>query len=230
MSTSVGRGQTTKGIWLASHVDSKTLILDCEGTDSKERGEERHKFEHCSSLFALAMADLLIINMWTTDVGRHTASNYGVLKIIFEMNLKLFQQECAKKILIVLRDFDPKRNQLTIIQDLIIKDINKIWSEIKKPEKYKDSTPNNFFQFEFITLPHKKYFEAQFDEEIKAIRKRFNHDHPDYLFNHVNAEKNVPADGIKHYCIQLWSDIINEKDLNIVLFQFLKFSQVKKKC
>ena len=41
------------------------MILDCEGTDSKERGEDRFRFEHCSSLFALAMADVLIINMWT---------------------------------------------------------------------------------------------------------------------------------------------------------------------
>ncbi len=59
-----GRGQTTKGIWVALH-PSKFLILDCEGTDSKERGEDRHKFEHCSSLFSLALADILIINMWS---------------------------------------------------------------------------------------------------------------------------------------------------------------------
>lgn len=65
MSTTVGRGQTTKGVWMASHQEAKVLILDCEGTDSKERGEDRHKFEHSSSLFCLAVADVLIINMWT---------------------------------------------------------------------------------------------------------------------------------------------------------------------
>ncbi len=59
------RGQTTKGIWVAMSKEFKIMILDCEGTDSKERGEDRYKFEHCSSLFALAMADLLIINMWS---------------------------------------------------------------------------------------------------------------------------------------------------------------------
>jgi hypothetical protein len=60
-----GRGQTTQGIWVAMNNDYKVMILDCEGTDSKERGEDRFKFEHCSSLFALAMADVLVINMWT---------------------------------------------------------------------------------------------------------------------------------------------------------------------
>jgi hypothetical protein len=60
-----GRGQTTQGIWVAMNPKYRVLVLDCEGTDSKERGEDRFKFEHCSSLFALAMADVLIINMWT---------------------------------------------------------------------------------------------------------------------------------------------------------------------
>jgi hypothetical protein len=69
MSSSVGRGQTTKGVWAATHTESKVFILDCEGTDSKERGEDRHKFEHSSALFCLAMADLLIVNMWTNVIS-----------------------------------------------------------------------------------------------------------------------------------------------------------------
>ena len=93
MDSEEGIGQTTKGIWVAFNSKLKICILDCEGTDSKERGEERGKFEHCSSLFALELSDVLIINMWCSDVGRYTASNYGVLKIVFEMNMKLFQQE-----------------------------------------------------------------------------------------------------------------------------------------
>jgi hypothetical protein len=70
------RGQTTKGIWVALSKKFKMMILDCEGTDSKERGEDRYKFEHCSSLFALAMADLLIINMWS--------------------NVKIYNSECRE--------------------------------------------------------------------------------------------------------------------------------------
>lgn len=41
MDASKGRHQTTKGLWLARDHDSSTLILDAEGTDSKERGEDR---------------------------------------------------------------------------------------------------------------------------------------------------------------------------------------------
>jgi protein SEY1 len=40
-----GRTQTTKGIWMAVNADSNILVFDIEGTDSKERGEQRMTFE-----------------------------------------------------------------------------------------------------------------------------------------------------------------------------------------
>ncbi len=33
--------QTTKGIWMSKNLDGSILIFDIEGTDSKERGEQR---------------------------------------------------------------------------------------------------------------------------------------------------------------------------------------------
>ena len=216
MNSSVRRGQTTKGVWIAADYKSKILIIDCEGTDSKSRSEaDRGKFEHSSSLFALAMSDILIINMWTSDVGRYTASNYGVLKIVFEMNLKLFEQKTAKKIIIFLRDFDPSRNKKDKIEGLILEDIHKIWKDIKIPEKYVGKGPENFFSFEFITLPHLKYKENDFKNEISNLRKRLKKDDPNYFFSNLSSIKNVPADGLKQYVTQIWTDILNEKDLDI---------------
>jgi hypothetical protein len=78
-----GRTQTTKGVWMAVNADSNILVFDIEGTDSKERGDQRVTFEQTTSLFALAIADVLLINMWTNDIGRYGASNYGLLKVIF---------------------------------------------------------------------------------------------------------------------------------------------------
>ena len=90
MDDDFGRQQTTKGIWMSCNEEKNVLVFDIEGTDSKERGEQRMTFEQTTSLFALAIADVLMINMWTQDVGRYGASNYGLLKVIFECNLKLF--------------------------------------------------------------------------------------------------------------------------------------------
>ena len=119
MDSNEGRGQTTKGIWMARNPEGSILIFDIEGTDSKERGEQRMTFEQTTSLFALANADCLLINMWTTDIGRYGASNYGLLKVIFEVNLKLFGQSSAKKLLFVLRDFDDRGNNFERIKGII---------------------------------------------------------------------------------------------------------------
>lgn len=112
----VGRQQTTKGVWLSINGRKDVIILDIEGTDSVHRGDNRLTFEQTTSLFALAVADILLINMWTSDIGRYTASNYKLLEVIFEVNLKLFGQDKSnKKLVFILRDFSERENSKKII-------------------------------------------------------------------------------------------------------------------
>ncbi|GJV28422.1 root hair defective 3-like protein, partial [Tanacetum coccineum] len=61
-----GRSQTTKGIWMARCVGIEpcTIVMDLEGTDGRERGEDDTMFEKQSALFALAVSDIVLINMW----------------------------------------------------------------------------------------------------------------------------------------------------------------------
>lgn len=145
------------------------------------------------------------------------------------MNLKLFQQDCAKKLIILLRDFDPKRNKKEKIESMILDDLHKIWGEIKKPEKFINSTPDQFFSFEFITLPHKVYLPQEFDQQVMEIKKRLDSSNPKYLFQNLSHIKSVPADGLKQYIEQLWNDILNEKELNIVkLFNIIYYFYLAK--
>lgn len=64
-----GRQQTTKGIWMSHSIHEAgknlNLVFDIEGTDSKERGDQRTTFEQTTSMLALALSDVLLINMWT---------------------------------------------------------------------------------------------------------------------------------------------------------------------
>ena len=223
MSDDIGRAQTTKGIWLAVNKEYNTIIFDVEGTDSKERGDDRLKFEQCSSLFTLAMSDVLMINMWTNDIGRYTASNYGVLKVVFEQNLKLFQQESEKKIIIVLRDFDSEVDDISKLKESIMADMYKIWNEIPKPDEFKDQPCSKYFKFEFLTLAHKFYKTEKFNQGIEEIKERLRRNKDDNktganansIFNLVNYDKNVPIDGFYKYCLDIWTNILNNKDLNI---------------
>ena len=160
------------------------------------------------------MADVLLINMWTTDIGRYGASNYGLLKVVFEANLKLFDQASSKKLLFVLRDYDNRIDAKTIM-DLLQKDINNIWSEIYKPEKYAESKPEDFFQFEYEMLPHKVFQPDDFTKACSDLKERFNVGATNTLFLSDSQQKNLPIDGLPIFVEKTWEVIKGEKDLNL---------------
>jgi GTPase Era involved in 16S rRNA processing len=94
------RQQTTKGIWMAKSnkttlatgtapMADNILVMDVEGTDGQERGEDQD-FERKSALFALATSEVLLVNMFEQQVGLYHGANMGLLKTVFEVNLQLF--------------------------------------------------------------------------------------------------------------------------------------------
>ncbi len=97
------RRQTTRGIWLsknkreyadggAKKMAENILVMDVEGTDGRERGEDQD-FERKSALFALATSEVLIVNIWEHQVGLYQGANMGLLKTVFEVNLQLFLKD-----------------------------------------------------------------------------------------------------------------------------------------
>ena len=87
-----------------------------------------------TSLFALAIADVLIINMWEHDVGRSDASNYEILSDIFKVNMRLFKQKTAKKFLFIIRDFDKEDKNEELNRAQLEQTMKKIWSECEMPD------------------------------------------------------------------------------------------------
>lgn len=95
------RRQTTKGIWMSKNkregagavkMAENILVMDVEGTDGRERGEDQD-FERKSALFALATSEVLIVNIWEHQVGLYQGANMGLLKTVFEVNLQLFLKD-----------------------------------------------------------------------------------------------------------------------------------------
>lgn len=76
------RKQTTKGIELEiiDRDNINLIILDIEGADSRERWENKDRFQSAFCSFGLIVSDFLIVNLWTQDVGRFDGSNYGLIK------------------------------------------------------------------------------------------------------------------------------------------------------
>ena len=215
MNESTGRQQTTKGIHAAKSVDSPILLFDVEGCDSRERGDSDALFERKSALFALALSEILIINMWESDIGRYQASNIPMLKTVFEVNVQLFlaQSNVKSKILFVIRDCThPNFDAITFQID---RDMRNIWDEIEKPDSLKDKDINDFFDIQFYSVHHMKIQPDVFKQDIDNLRKWFNDStYEHYLFKEPSS-KVVPGEGLTQYIRNLWEVINENKELNI---------------
>lgn len=77
-------------------------------------------------------------------------------------------------LLFVLRDFDPRTNNEEVIREILKQDIENIWREIYKPEeRFENSSPHDFFIFDFQMLSHKVFEEEKFTNQCKELRERF---------------------------------------------------------
>ncbi|KAJ1569062.1 Dynamin-like GTPase that mediates homotypic ER fusion, partial [Nowakowskiella sp. JEL0078] len=215
MMNEIQRKQTTKGIWMSRTQKSNILVMDVEGTDGRERGEDQD-FERKSALFSLATTEVLLINMWETQVGLYNGANMGLLKTVFDVNLELFQKSGSPKtlLLFVIRDF----TGMTPIQNLsetIIIDLNKIWDTLKKPEGKESCKINDYFDFKYIGLPHKHFAQKQFEDGVTKLRKWFiDPKSENYLFK-PQYHKHIPADGFPRFAETIWDKIVSNKDLDL---------------
>nr|XP_043633909.1 protein ROOT HAIR DEFECTIVE 3-like [Erigeron canadensis] len=210
MDTMAQRSQTTKGIWIARCVGIEpcTVVMDLEGTDGRERGEDDTVFEKQSALFALVVADKVIINMWCQDIGREHAANKPLLRAVFSVMLRLFRVD-KKTLMFVIRDksltpFEHLKNDLS-------EGIEKIWNSVSKPEAHKDTRLKDLFNVEVVALSNFEHQKDIFKEEVASLKQKF--------FQSIapagDRREVVPASGFSISAQQIWKLIKENKDLDL---------------
>lgn len=233
------RRQTTKGIWMSKNkreggdagtpkMADNILVMDVEGTDGRERGEDQD-FERKSALFALATSEVLIVNIWEHQVGLYQGANMGLLKTVFEVNLQLFLKN-AKNVprsllFFVIRDHIGT-TPLSNLKNTLIQDLSRIWSTLSKPPGLEKSTIDDYFDFAFVALPHKILQPEKFEAEVKKLGSRFREGFKDAktagLIDESSSglflpeyHRRIPADGFPHYAEGIWDQIDSNKDLDL---------------
>ncbi|RXH88761.1 hypothetical protein DVH24_000360 [Malus domestica] len=215
--------QTTKGIWVAkcAGIEPCTLVMDLEGTDGRERGEDDTAFEKQSALFALAVSDIVLINMWCHDIGREQAANKPLLKTVFQVMMRLFSPR-KTTLMFVIRDKTRVSSSLlpsyvTPLENLepvLREDIQKIWDSVPKPEAHKETPLSEFFNVEVVALSSYEEKEEQFKEQVASLRQRFYHSiAPGGLAGDRRGV--VPASGFSFSAQQIWKVIKENKDLDL---------------
>ncbi|KAJ7347098.1 RHD3/Sey1 [Mycena albidolilacea] len=210
------RQQTTKGIWMCRGQNMNVMVMDVEGTDGRERGEDQD-FERKSALFSLASSEVLIVNLWEHQVGLYQGANMGLLKTVFEVNLGLFGKNATNGrtlLLFVIRDHIGV-TPLANLQATLTADLNRIWESLSKPTELQDRQLTDYFDLAFTALPHKILAADKFQAEVLNLRTRFaDKDAPDFLFKPA-YHKRIPADGVAFYMENIWEQVQTNKDLDL---------------
>merc|ERR1712000_421711 len=230
------RRQTTKGIWLSKNKRTQTdmadniLVMDVEGTDGRERGEDQD-FERKSALFALATSEVLLVNIWEHQVGLYQGANMGLLKTGFEVNLQLFLKDKKSNprslLFFVIRDH-LGTTPLANLRNTLIADLTNIWTSLSKPKGLENSRIEDYFDFGFAALPYKILQPDKFLTEVGNLGTRFRAGHRTTKEHGFDANheleggiflpeyhRRIPADGFSVYAQGVWDQIVSNKDLDL---------------
>ncbi|KAJ2908336.1 Dynamin-like GTPase that mediates homotypic ER fusion [Coemansia aciculifera] len=221
------RQQTTRGIWAdRATSENSVLILDVEGTDGRERGEQQD-FERKSALFSLAVGEVVIVNLWENMVGLYNGANLGLLKTVMEVNLQLFgggggggggegQQASAKSktlLFFVIRDHVSPAPLESLARTLRA-DLARIWEGLGKPAGAPPAF-DAYFDVRFASLPHKLLQPEAFEAGARELRRAFrDRGAADYVFR-SEYRRRVPADGFPAYAQGVWAAVAHNKDLDL---------------
>lgn len=210
-----GRRRTTLGVWagLAEREGAGPIVvLDVEGTDSRERGEGAKAFESRTALFSLALSDVVIVNMWAHDIGRYSAANYELFETVFAHAVALrrsggmFTESCPVSILIVIRDHDGE-SALTDIRRVLMGDLANIWDSLK----IHDVAFNALFDVDVVLLPHKIYAQDAWATAVSALAARISAFGIPAAQKHRSmptaAQKPVPLSGFEAIAHTIWDTV-----------------------
>ena len=213
MDLTTQRSQTTKGVSVQTNTSGKKpiLVFDVEGTDSEERKDLGDRFEKMLCTLALVASDVLIVNMWVTDVGRKVGSSMELLNSILRLNLQVFKEEVKpKSIYIVLRDCSPQENTQELAKKFAIR-LNDVFVEIKKDFPDLNVALENVLKYKLLFLPHKQFQESLFQTQIQEMQRHFFSGN---AFDNTSKTA-VPLSGFEKYLENIWNKIKSDKAFDI---------------
>lgn len=150
----------------------------------------------------MAVCDIVLVNIWITDVGKFNAAQYELLKTAIQQQLKLYGRKFKKGLVFVIRDFDPQKENQEKIQSRIESDVRKLWNS------FTNLTFNDLFTMKVVCLTDLTGRQEQTLNSVTELRA---------LVGSLTQCRNpkVPIDAYDAYCAKIWNEITNQKDLNL---------------
>ncbi|PSR96910.1 Protein ROOT HAIR DEFECTIVE like, partial [Actinidia chinensis var. chinensis] len=194
---------------MCAGIQPPILVMDLEGNDGTERGEENIVFEKQIALFSIAVSDVVLINMWCHDIGREQAANRPLLRILFQEMRRLYK---PRKTTLVYVIRDKSKTPLDKLAEKLRKDTVQIWNSVPKPQALQDTPLSESFNVEVVALPNYEYQKEDFEEEVAKLKNQLSH------FRACDSPL-VPASRFCSKAQEIWENIKDNKDLDVPAFK-----------
>jgi len=198
-----GWKQTTKGILMSRSMGPSLIIIDVEGFDGRERGEDK-KFENQAALFALTVSDIMMVNISEQDIGRMEGGGKTLFQTIFQERTKL--PPGLTKMVVVLRRCDEETTPDVL--DDVIAEIKKTWKSVHSKSEEATIKFEDYIEVNVVALPEKNM--PDFQTKVTQLRNYISNN----TINHNKGGK-VPASSFTYSSKQLWTEIRQNKRLDL---------------
>ena len=152
-----------EGITACAHKERNLLLLDVEGSDSRERKESHVRTSRQLACFAMCLSDLVIVNIKTDEVSRDSAGLALISQIRESVGKLRGMNERPVKILVLLRDFNREQHQLDKCTELIHSELKA--EKISRLSKLR-------IDVEIVPIPHFSYLKEDFKKVVGDLRPK----------------------------------------------------------
>ncbi|KAL0233827.1 hypothetical protein PCE1_002333 [Barthelona sp. PCE] len=209
MDANVGRGKTTHGIFISNtdnpNLNRNLFVMDCEGVD----GSVDNVWDRRFSLLSLAISDVLIVNIWNTDIGRYKASGIALLKEVFSAGFKIIGSR-PTTLVICVRDTDVEIEKIALEKQLEAEIMN-LWQDtVQENSGTSHISFSSFFRLKIVFFSHYIHCRDEFNTEVDSLRN--------YLLEEIPKIRDIdalPVATLFSYLNQLWTDVLANKDLDL---------------
>eukprot|EP00741_Cyanophora_paradoxa_P022517 tig00021464_g21743.t1 len=188
--------------------DRAFVALDCGASKSED-------LLHKVGMFALAVSDIVVVNMWFHDIGRFRASNHALLCALFQATSQIEDHPTRSKTVMILaiRDAEMETPSGTL-QAQVMADLQKLWASVPKSSANTTITLEDIFDISIVMFPHFTYARDGFLEQVRRLKTRLE----DVL---SNAAIGLPTRELQHYCSRMWESIAEKRAINVLSEQEL---------
>ncbi|KAA8496991.1 Protein SEY1-like [Porphyridium purpureum] len=176
------------------------VVLDAPGRDATD--------VRVASYFA-GLCDVILFNLWSTDLGRRDAGRLELLKSVFCESSQMNSPSEAQRtcIVFVVRDNDDNVAESTI-KDKLVAEAKRVWASANVSDEFSTLDMSSLFDIEVVALPHAKFRKEEFVGAVAGLRARLcDPQAPKGFICRAQYSKQVPIDSFANFAGTLWSTV-----------------------